>query len=59
MTSDLVNGCMFCGYRYHPEAGDPDHGIPPGTRFEDLPPDWHCPRCGAARDEFLPVPRPP
>ncbi len=35
-----------CGYRYNPLIGDPDHGIPPGTPFEDLPEDWECPECG-------------
>jgi|GEM_PF-4258149 len=37
-----------CGYRYDPVVGDPEHGIPPGTPFEDLPPDWECPECGTA-----------
>ena len=35
-----------CGYRYDPAIGDPEHGIPPGTPFEDLPDDWECPECG-------------
>jgi len=35
-----------CGYRYNPALGDPEHGIPPGTPFEDLPADWECPECG-------------
>ena len=29
--------CDVCGYRYDPEVGDPDNGIAPGTKFEDLP----------------------
>ncbi|MCX8012426.1 MAG: rubredoxin, partial [Desulfobacterota bacterium] len=28
------------------------HGINPGTRFEDLPPSWCCPVCGATKDQF-------
>lgn len=40
------------GYEYDPRAGDPDHGAPPGTAFQDLDPDWFCPRCGAAKVEF-------
>ena len=29
--------CSVCGYVYDPEVGDPDNGIAPGTKFEDLP----------------------
>jgi len=24
----------------------------PGTAFEDIPDDWVCPVCGAAKDQF-------
>ena len=44
--------CNICGYVYDPAQGDPDHGIAPGTAFEDLPADWVCPECGASIDEF-------
>lgn len=44
--------CEVCGYVYDPEVGDPDNGIPAGTNFEDLPDDWVCPVCGAAKDQF-------
>jgi len=44
--------CTVCGYVYDPAQGDPDNGIDPGTRFEDLPADWVCPLCGASKDEF-------
>lgn len=44
--------CTVCGYVYDPAQGDPDNGIDPGTRFEDLPDDWVCPLCGASKDEF-------
>ena len=47
--------CMVCGYVYDPEKGDPDSGVKPGTRFEDLPEGWSCPVCGAAKDEFQKV----
>ena len=46
--------CLACGYIYNPEEGDPAGGIEPGTAFEDLPDDWSCPVCGAAKDEFSP-----
>jgi len=44
--------CDVCGYIYDPEIGDPDSGIAPGTKFEDLPDDWVCPVCGAGKDAF-------
>ena len=44
--------CLVCGYIYDPAQGDPDGEILPGTSFEDLPPDWVCPECGAAKDMF-------
>jgi len=44
--------CTVCGYIYDPELGDPDGGIAPGTSFEDVPDDWECPVCGAAKSEF-------
>ena len=44
--------CSPCGYVYDPAEGDPDNDIDPNTAFEDLPEDWCCPICGAAKDEF-------
>lgn len=44
--------CNICGYTYDPAVGDPEHGIPPGTAFEDLPADWSCPICGADKTQF-------
>lgn len=44
--------CTVCGYIYDPKIGDPDNGIPSGTRFEDLPQDWVCPECGVGKDMF-------
>lgn len=44
--------CTVCGYIYDPEKGDPDGGIAPGTPFEDIPDDWVCPVCGAAKSDF-------
>ena len=29
--------CSVCGWIYDPAAGDPKHGIVPGTPFEELP----------------------
>lgn len=44
--------CTICGMIYDEEKGDPDSGIAPGTRFEDIPDDWVCPDCGATKDAF-------
>ncbi|MBP2646070.1 MAG: rubredoxin [Firmicutes bacterium] len=44
--------CTVCGYVYDEAAGDPDHDIAPGTKFEDIPDDWACPLCGVGKDLF-------
>jgi rubredoxin/flavin reductase (DIM6/NTAB) family NADH-FMN oxidoreductase RutF len=44
--------CDVCGYIYDPAKGDPDGGIKPGTKFEDIPDDWTCPVCGADKSQF-------
>ena len=44
--------CDLCGYVYDEEAGDPENGIAPGTKFEDLPDDYVCPLCGADKGSF-------
>ena len=44
--------CCPCGYIYDEAAGDPDNGIAPGTKWEDLPEDWVCPVCGLGKDVF-------
>lgn len=46
--------CQVCGYVYDPAVGDPDSGVAPGTAFGNLPDDWVCPVCGAAKDQFEP-----
>ena len=44
--------CTACGFVYDEEKGDPDNGIAPGTKFEDLPEDYVCPWCGMGKDAF-------
>lgn len=46
--------CDLCGYVYDPTEGDPDNGVQPGTAFADIPEDWVCPLCGAAKSDFSP-----
>lgn len=45
--------CTICGYIYDPAVGDLEHGIKPGTAFENLPQDWVCPVCGAPKEQFV------
>ena len=47
--------CRACGLIYDEEKGDPDSGIAPGTRFDDIPDDWVCPLCGVVKADFEPV----
>jgi rubredoxin len=44
--------CVVCGYEYEEAKGDPDNGIEPGTKWENLPEDWVCPLCGVGKDQF-------
>lgn len=44
--------CLICGWIYDEAAGLPDEGIAPGTRWEDVPPNWTCPECGARKEDF-------
>lgn len=44
--------CSVCGWEYDEALGDPDNGIAPGTKFEDLPEDFACPVCAVGKDMF-------
>ncbi|MEF9971568.1 MAG: rubredoxin [Oscillospiraceae bacterium] len=44
--------CSVCGYIYDEAQGIPEAGIPAGTKWEELPENWICPLCGAAKSEF-------
>lgn len=45
--------CQICGHVYDESQGCPEHGIPPGTRWEDVPEDWTCPDCGNPKSAFV------
>ncbi|KKL48870.1 hypothetical protein LCGC14_2321160, partial [marine sediment metagenome] len=54
-TSQDLGGkykCQVCGFVYDPVKGDPDSGIAPGTPYQEIPSDWHCPVCGAEKSQF-------
>jgi rubredoxin len=44
--------CLVCDYIYDEALGMPDDGIPPGTRFADIPDTWACPDCGVSKSDF-------
>lgn len=44
--------CTVCNWVYDEEKGDPDNGIAPGTKWEDVPDDYVCPECGVGKDLF-------
>ena len=44
--------CVICGYIYDEELGDPEDGIPAGTKWEDIPDDCVCPDCGVSKFDF-------
>jgi rubredoxin len=44
--------CGVCGHKYNPEKGEPLQNLAAGMPFEDLPADWTCPVCFAAKGEF-------
>ena len=52
--------CVICGFIYDEAEGLPEDGIPPGTRWADIPEDWECPEgfftCFRATKSWLPEP---
>ena len=47
--------CNPCKFEYDEEKGMPEKGIAPGTKFDELPEDWCCPKCGATKWMFSKV----
>jgi rubredoxin len=52
----LEYDCFFCDvcrqYVYDESLGEPAKGIAAQTRVDNLPPSWHCPVCGATREQL-------
>ena len=44
--------CVLCAFVYDEAAGLPEDGIPPGTRWADVPESWGCPDCSAKKSDF-------
>lgn len=45
--------CMNCNTIYDEALGNPENGVVPGTRWEDVPDDWVCPECGSEKRDFM------
>ena len=52
MSASKTWMCLICGWIYDEAAGAPDHGIAPGTPWEEVPMNWTCPECGARKEDF-------
>ena len=51
-TDSKVYVCDICGWQYDEAKGAPEHGITPGTKWEDIPDDFTCPLCHAPKAKF-------
>lgn len=47
--------CVVCGELYNEEHGDPEAGLPAGTKYEDIPDWWVCPECGATKNSLVEI----
>ncbi len=45
--------CVPCAFVYDEAAGLEEGGIPPGTRWKDVPETFTCSDCGASKADFL------
>ncbi|HMW21974.1 MAG TPA: rubredoxin [Burkholderiaceae bacterium] len=52
MSSPKTWICLICGWMYNEAEGDPQHGIPAGTPWPEVPMNWVCPECGARKEDF-------
>ena len=52
MSAFKVWECQICNWIYDEAKGDPEEGLAPGTRWQDIPDDWCCPECGVGKDDF-------
>ena len=44
--------CLICGFIYDESEVSPEEGLPPGTRWDDVPINWVCPECEARKEDF-------
>ena len=53
-TNEDCDPYVYDPVRGDPNVADPDHPIPPGVDFGDLPSSWVCPVCGTIKGQFRP-----
>ncbi|WP_421909322.1 rubredoxin [Methanolacinia petrolearia] len=51
--ADVKMKCSVCGHIYDPKKGDV--GVDKDTDFSEVPADWKCPVCGAAKSAFFKI----
>lgn len=44
--------CIVCGWVYDENKGDPENGVAPGTKWDDVPESWLCPDCCVGKEDF-------
>ena len=44
--------CDVCGWVYDEGDGATEHGIEPGTKWENVSDDFLCPLCGVGKEQF-------
>lgn len=49
MVINKVLDIDACGWEYDEALGEPENGIAPCTKFEDLPVDFECSLCGTGK----------
>lgn len=54
-AADGAWSCRLCDFVYDEAQGLPEEGIPPGTRWAEVPEAWTCPDCGATKADFTRV----
>jgi rubredoxin len=47
--------CIICGWIYDEALGLPEEGLPPGTRWHEIPFNWRCPLCDVGKEDFAVV----
>eukprot|EP01036_Dinobryon_divergens_P040091 gene40091-52962_t len=52
MTETKTWMCLICGWIYDEAQGAPEHGVPVGTPWAQVPMNWTCPECGARKEDF-------
>jgi rubredoxin len=55
VKEEYVHQCKHCLSLYDESSGEPENGIKPGTAFEQLPGDYVCSLCEAAKEDLVKI----